>query len=67
VFGQAVAVIVSDADALFAKFMQRGLDTSKKSHSPVHQAPTDQSWDTREFYADDPDGSTIQFIQPMPR
>lgn len=63
VFGQAVAVIIPDADALFVKFRQRGLDTSKKPQSPVHQNPTDQSWGTREFYADDPDGNTIRFIQ----
>ncbi len=62
-FGQAVAVIIPDADALFAMFKQRGLDASHKPQSPVHQGPTDQSWGTREFYADDPDGNTIRFIQ----
>jgi hypothetical protein len=25
------------------------------------RAPTDQSWDTREFYVDDPDGNTLRF------
>ncbi len=63
VFGQAVAVIIPDADALFVKFKARGLDASHKPQSPVHQGPTDQSWGTREFYADDPDGNTIRFIQ----
>lgn len=63
VWGQAIAVVISDADALFAKFKARGLDNSHKPQSPVHQGPTDQSWGTREFYADDPDGSTIRFIQ----
>lgn len=62
-FGQAVVVIIPDADALFATFKQQGLDASHKPQSPVHQGPTDQSWGTREFYADDPDGNTIRFIQ----
>jgi catechol 2,3-dioxygenase-like lactoylglutathione lyase family enzyme len=63
VFGQAVAVIIADADALFAKFKKRGLDNSHKPRSPVHQGPTPQSWGTREFYVDDPDGYTIRFIE----
>ena len=61
--GQAVAVIVPEVDALYAAFRARGLDPSHKPQSPVHQGPTDQSWGTREFYADDPDGNTIRFIQ----
>ena len=63
VFGQAVAVLVEDIDTLFASFVARGLDTSAKPESPVHQAPLDQSWGTREFYADDPSGNTLRFIQ----
>jgi catechol 2,3-dioxygenase-like lactoylglutathione lyase family enzyme len=63
VFGQAVAVLVKDADALFAAFVARGLDTSARPESPVHHAPLDQSWGTREFYVDDPSGNTLRFIQ----
>jgi catechol 2,3-dioxygenase-like lactoylglutathione lyase family enzyme len=62
-FGQAVAVLVEDADGLFAAFVARGLDTSARPESPVHQAPLDQSWGTREFYVDDPSGNTLRFIQ----
>jgi hypothetical protein len=29
----------------------------------VHEGPLDQSWGTREFYVDDPDGNTIRFTQ----
>jgi catechol 2,3-dioxygenase-like lactoylglutathione lyase family enzyme len=63
VCGQAVAVLIEDADALFAAFVARGLDTAAKAESPVHQAPLDQSWGTREFYVDDPSGNTLRFIQ----
>lgn len=63
VFGTAVAVIVADVDALFAAFCARGLDGSAKPQSPVHQGPVDQTWGTREFYADDPSGNTVRFIQ----
>jgi hypothetical protein len=29
----------------------------------VHEGPLDQTWGTREFYVDDPDGNTIRFVQ----
>jgi hypothetical protein len=61
-FGQAVVVLIEDVDALFEKFRARGLVPPKRD-SPVHHGPTDQSWGTREFYADDPDGNTLRFIQ----
>ncbi|HYG19357.1 MAG TPA: VOC family protein [Ohtaekwangia sp.] len=60
--GNRFAIIVNDIDGLFNKFISRGLDTRKKE-SPVHQGPLDQSWGTREFYVDDPDGNIIRFIQ----
>ncbi|MES2442864.1 MAG: VOC family protein [Pseudomonadota bacterium] len=63
VYGQAVAVLVDDAEALFRSFAARGLDGSARPGSPVHQAPLVQSWGTREFYADDPSGNTLRFIQ----
>ena len=63
VYGQAVAVLVSDADGLFRKYLARGLDTSGKPQSPVHQGPVDQTWGTREFYVDDPSGNTLRFIE----
>jgi catechol 2,3-dioxygenase-like lactoylglutathione lyase family enzyme len=63
VYGQAVAVLVGDVEALFRQFVARGLDRSAKPDSPVHQAPVHQSWGTTEFYADDPSGNTIRFIQ----
>lgn len=65
VFGQALAIIVHEVDRLFEAFRTRGLDTTDKSQSPVHQGPVDQTWGTREFYVDDPDGNTLRFIQPL--
>jgi catechol 2,3-dioxygenase-like lactoylglutathione lyase family enzyme len=62
-FGSVVAVIVSDIDGLFEKYIARGLNTKAKLDSPVHQGPTNQTWGTREFYVDDPDGNTIRFVQ----
>ncbi len=62
-FGQAVVVLVDDVDALFQKFRARGLRTPGNPDSPVHEGPTDQTWGTREFYVDDPDGNTLRFVE----
>ena len=59
-FGQAVAVLVDD---VFQKLRSRGLKTPGNPNSPVHEGPTDQTWGTREFYVDDPDGNTLRFTQ----
>ncbi|HTF20270.1 MAG TPA: glyoxalase superfamily protein [Chryseolinea sp.] len=63
VFGNVVSLMVPELDALFAEYVRRGLDPSKKSESPVHQGPIDQSWGTREFYVSDPDGNTLRYIE----
>src|SRR5436190_9395822 len=63
-YGQAIAVLVDDVDALFRKFRDRGLTTP--GNSEVHQGPIDQTWGTREFYVNDPDGNTLRFTQ-LPR
>ncbi|MFV4649355.1 VOC family protein, partial [Mycobacterium tuberculosis] len=63
VFGQALGIRVDDLDALYATFKARGLAPSAKPDSPVHQGPTEQSWGTREFYVDDPDGNTLRFVE----
>jgi catechol 2,3-dioxygenase-like lactoylglutathione lyase family enzyme len=64
-FGQAVFVTTDDVDALFRKFLGRGLRTPGNPAMPrhVHEGPIDQSWGTREFYVDDPDGNTLRFMQ----
>jgi catechol 2,3-dioxygenase-like lactoylglutathione lyase family enzyme len=62
-FGQAVVVLTTDVDALFRSFRERGLTTPGDSGSPVHEGPTDQTWGTREFYVNDPDGNTLRFTQ----
>ena len=61
--GIAANVLVEDIDKLFEKYIKRGLDTSGKANSPVHQGPLDQSWGNREFYVTDADGNTLRFVQ----
>jgi|SRR6202044_1497243 catechol 2,3-dioxygenase-like lactoylglutathione lyase family enzyme len=48
-------------DEAFARYTARGLDQSHRTASPVHLAPLDQTWGTREVYVDDPDGNTLCF------
>jgi len=64
-FGQAIAITTDNLDALFRKFRERGLNTPGNPDAPkmVHEGPIDQSWGTREFYVDDPDGNTLRFTQ----
>lgn len=64
-FGSVVNVWVDDVDSRFKFYVSRGLDTSEKKNSPVHQGPTDQTWGTREFYVTDIDGNTLRFCQPQ--
>jgi len=61
-FGQAIVVTTDDVDALFRTFIDRGLVPPRRD-SPVHHGPVDQTWGTREFYVDDPDGNTLRFTQ----
>lgn len=63
--GIAANALVKDMDSLFEKYVKRGLDTSNKKSSPVHQSPVNQSWGNREFYVTDPDGNTLRFVQPI--
>ena len=63
--GFAVNVRVDELDRLFEKYLQRGLDTSNKEGSPVHQGPFDQTWGMREFYVTDSDGNTLRFGKPI--
>jgi catechol 2,3-dioxygenase-like lactoylglutathione lyase family enzyme len=64
-FGQAVAIPTPDVDALFRTFRARGLRTPGDPDAPreVHEGPLDQTWGTREFYVEDPDGHSLRFIQ----
>ncbi len=64
--GQAVVILTKGIDELFRKFIARGLVPPERD-SPVHHGPTDQSWGTREFYVDDPDGNTLRFTQEQDR
>lgn len=64
--GSVAYVYVEDVDALFEKFVGRGLDIGSKKHSPVHSGPVDQTWGRREFYVTDEDGNTLRFCKPIP-
>ena len=62
-FGSIVYVYTTDVDTLFDKYKSRGLDTTAKPDSPVHQGPLNQTWGRREFYVTDADGNTLRFCQ----
>ncbi len=68
VFGTVVVVATPDVDAAFQVFQRRGLRTPGNPDAPtqVHEGPIDQTWGTREFYVEDPDGNTLRFTQPLP-
>jgi catechol 2,3-dioxygenase-like lactoylglutathione lyase family enzyme len=65
VFGSVVVVTTHDIDGLFRRLRQRGLQTPGNPDAPrlVHEGPIDQTWGTREFYVEDPDGNTMRFTQ----
>jgi len=64
-FGQVIVFPTDDVDAVFRKFRARGLKTPGNPDAPgeVHEGPIDQSWGTREWYVNDPDGNTLRFVQ----
>lgn len=65
VAGSVFFIAVRNVDKLFQTFVGRGLDTSKKKESPVHQGPVDQTWGWREFYITDPTGNTLRFGEQL--
>ena len=68
VFGSATNMRLgklSDVDEYFARYVERGLDIASRKDSPVHQAPFNQSWGIREFYATDPDDNTLRIGYPL--
>jgi catechol 2,3-dioxygenase-like lactoylglutathione lyase family enzyme len=62
-YGQAIVIETNDLDEVLRTLRQRGLRTPGNPNSPVHEGPIDQSWGTREFYVDDPDGNTLRFTE----
>jgi catechol 2,3-dioxygenase-like lactoylglutathione lyase family enzyme len=64
-FGQVIVILTDNVDALFHRFRARGLKTPGNPDAPaeVHEGPIDQSWGTREWYVDDPDGNTLRFVE----
>jgi len=66
-FGTVVVVMTDDVDRLFRRLRKRGLQTPGDPDAPkvVHEGPIDQTWNTREFYVEDPDGNTLRFTQQL--
>lgn len=62
-YGQAIVIETENVDEVVRTLRDRGLRTPGDRRSPVHEGPLDQSWGTREFYVDDPDGNTLRFVQ----
>ena len=60
-----ISIRVDDVDAIFKKYIGRGLIVPNNPNSPVHNGPIDQSWGTREFYVNDPGGNTLRFASPI--
>lgn len=61
-----VYVRATGVDALFERYVARGLVTADRPESPVHRGPLDQTWGMREFYVTDHDGNTLRFGEPIP-
>jgi uncharacterized glyoxalase superfamily protein PhnB len=61
----AIYVQVDDVDALFSKYVNRGLTVPNNPDSPVHNRPINQTWGLREFYVNDPSGNTLRFATPI--
>ncbi|HET8727236.1 MAG TPA: hypothetical protein VFO41_06970, partial [Alphaproteobacteria bacterium] len=65
--GRNSAIIrVEDVDCVLEELRSRGYGPPNRPESPVHRAPVNQSWGTRELYVDDPSGNTICFAQELP-
>src|SRR4029079_9709829 len=60
-----ILVLVDDVDAIFKRYVTRGLVVPNRPQSPVHNSPIDQTWGMREFYIDDPAGNTLRFGTPI--
>jgi catechol 2,3-dioxygenase-like lactoylglutathione lyase family enzyme len=61
----ALYIRVDDVDAVFKKYVDRGLIVPNNPDSPVHIHPIDQTWGLREFYVNDPAGNTLRFAAPI--
>jgi hypothetical protein len=58
-------VFVDDVDERYKTFLKRGLDVTRRTESPVHTAPINQTWGLREFSVTDPDGNSLCFCAPV--
>ena len=61
----SISVVVDDVDAIYQKYVSRGLAVPNNPDSPVHNHPINQTWGLREFYVNDLAGNTLRFIGPI--
>src|SRR5690242_6543295 len=60
-----IYIRADDVDAIFKKYVDRGLIIPTNPKSPVHNTPIDQTWGMREFYLDGPSGNTLRLATPV--
>ncbi|MBL8809635.1 MAG: VOC family protein [Planctomycetaceae bacterium] len=60
----AYRFLVSDVDALFQEFSDRGGITDETVQKSPWSRPADTPWGTREFHLRDPGENSLQFYRP---
>jgi hypothetical protein len=61
----AYRFIVSDVDALYREFLDKGCLGPDSSQGSPWSAPADTPWGTREFHLRDPGQNSLQFYRPL--
>lgn len=61
----AYRFVVSDVDAIYREFAERGSINPGTSQGSPWSAPADTPWGTREFHLRDPGQNSLQFYQPQ--
>ena len=61
----AYRFVVSDVDAIYREFAERGSINPDTSQGSPWSVPADTPWGTREFHLRDPGQNSLQFYQPQ--
>src|SRR6476661_2850095 len=61
----AYRFVVSDVDAIYKEFVERGNVNPKASESSPWSAPANTPWGTREFHLRDPGQNSLQFYHRL--
>lgn len=62
----AYRFVVSDVDALYREFVEKGSVNPTTTHGSPWAAPADTPWGTREFHLWDPGHNSLQFYCSLP-